>query len=58
VLVTGSTGGNVTVWDPVAGTRVAGLALDDPITNLAVDSGRVLLRTATHGDYALELKEP
>ncbi|TDW81914.1 hypothetical protein EV137_7925 [Kribbella pratensis] len=58
VLVTGSTGGNVAVWDPAAGTRVAGLYVDDPITQLAVDSGRILLRTATHGDYALELKEP
>ncbi|RZT13177.1 hypothetical protein EV649_6366 [Kribbella sp. VKM Ac-2569] len=58
VLVTGSTGGNVAVWDPAAGTRIAGLYVDDPITHLAVDSGRILLRTATHGDYALELKEP
>ncbi len=58
VLVTGSTGGNVAVWDPTAGTRIAGLYVDDPITNLAVDSHRILLRTATHGDYALELKEP
>jgi WD40 repeat protein len=57
VLVTGSTGGNVAVWDPATGTRIAGLYVDDPITNLAVDSGRILLRTATHGDYALELKE-
>ena len=58
VLVTGSTGGNVAVWDPAAGTRVAGLYVDDPITDLTVDSNRVILRTATHGDYALELKEP
>jgi hypothetical protein len=58
VLVTGSTGGNVAVWDPAAGTRIAGLYVDDPITNLTVDSDRILLRTATHGDYALELKEP
>jgi hypothetical protein len=58
VLVTGSTGGNVAAWDPAAGTRVAGLYFDDPITNVAVESDRVLVRTATHGDYALELKEP
>ncbi|MGW6199114.1 hypothetical protein ACWF0M_23410 [Kribbella sp. NPDC055110] len=58
VLVTGSTGGNVAVWDPAAGSRIAGLYVDDPITNLAVDSDWILLRTATHGDYALELKEP
>ncbi|MGY4770353.1 hypothetical protein ACXC9Q_25860 (plasmid) [Kribbella sp. CWNU-51] len=58
VLVTGSTGGNVAAWDPAAGTRVAGLYIDDPITNVAVESDRVLVRTATHGDYALELKEP
>ncbi|TCC34014.1 hypothetical protein [Kribbella speibonae] len=57
VLVTGSTGGNVAVWDPAAGTRIAGLYVDDPITDATVDSGRILLRTATHGDYALELKE-
>ena len=58
VLITGSTGGNVAVWDPAAGTRVAGLYIDDPITNVAVESDRVLVRTATHGDYALELKAP
>ncbi|WP_410792627.1 hypothetical protein [Kribbella sp. C-35] len=58
VLVTGSTGGNVAVWDPAAGTRIAGLYVDDPIIRLTVDSDRVVLRTATHGDYALELKEP
>ena len=45
-------------WDRAAGTRVAGLYVDDPITDLTVESNRVILRTATHGDYALELKEP
>lgn len=58
VLVTGSTGGNLTVWDPAAGTRVAGLALDDPITNVRIENERIALRTAASGDYLLELKEP
>ncbi|MFI7063746.1 hypothetical protein ACIBL3_22360 [Kribbella sp. NPDC050124] len=59
VLVTGSTSGNLTVWDPAAGTRVAGLALDHPIAQVRIeDDGRIVLRTAGSGDYALELVEP
>ncbi|MFG1816971.1 hypothetical protein ACGFIF_24660 [Kribbella sp. NPDC049174] len=59
VLVTGSTGGNLTVWDPAARTRVAGLALDDPITHVRIDAGdRIAMRAAGSGDYVLELIEP
>jgi hypothetical protein len=57
VLVTGSTGGNLTVWDPVAGSRVAGLALEDPITNIRIENERIAVRTAASGDYLLELIE-
>jgi WD40 repeat protein len=59
LLVTGSTGGNVTVWDAAAGTRVAGLAIDFPIEHIRFEpDGRISLRTATYGDYTLELIEP
>lgn len=59
VLVTGSTAANLTVWDPAARTRIAGLALDDPITHIRIDTNeQIALRTATSGDYTLELIEP
>jgi len=61
VLVTGSTGGNLTVWDPTAGTRVAGLALDDPIKDLRIEAtadgrGQIAVRTGA-SDYTVQLIE-
>jgi len=62
VLVTGSTGGNVTVWDPAASTRVAGLALDDRVRDLRIENatdgrGQIAVRTGT-ASYTLQLIEP
>lgn len=63
VLVTGSTGGNVTVWDPAASRRVCGLALDEPVMDVRIEAstdgrGQIAVRTGGKSYYTLQLMEP
>jgi hypothetical protein len=62
VLVTGSTGGVLAVWDLATGRRVAALTLDDPITDVRIDGGpdaggQITVRTGAKRDYVFRLIE-
>jgi WD40 repeat protein len=63
VMVTGSRGGKVTVWDLANNERVAALTLDDPVSALRIadnlrTGARIAVRTRSLGDFLIELTEP
>ncbi len=63
VLVTGSKGGVVVVWDVSRAERVAALTLDDPVRDLAIapgphGRGQVAVKAGADRLFVLDLVEP
>lgn len=59
VLVTGSKGGQLVVWQLDPAERLAAITLDHPITRVRVDpDGRIRVTTSVDRSFALELVEP
>jgi hypothetical protein len=63
VLVTGSKGGVVVVWDLAAAERVAALTLDDPVKRLAIapgphGRGQLAVKAGADRLFVLDLVEP